>query len=248
MALLNLVVNARDAMPDGGVISITAQAHLAAGNPRLDLADGPYVALTVRDRGAGMDEDTLQRAIEPFFTTKGVGKGTGLGLSMIDGLAKQLGGAFELTSVVGEGTNAVLWLPYAQAVVSERQNPPIKHLARAASALKILAVDDDVLILMNTAAMLEDLGHTVLEAGNGAVALELLADNPDIDMLITDQAMPNMTGTELADRVVAIRGDIPVILASGYAEVPPGAHQRIVKLGKPFDQDQLEKAIADAAG
>lgn len=246
MALLNLAVNARDAMPDGGTIHVTAQLRTIPDDAVAELAAGTYIALSVIDTGEGMDDNTLAHATEPFFTTKGVGKGTGLGLSMIHGLARQLHGGFTLHSALGEGTTAILWLPVAPG----RENP----VDTAASPeepfdigrLTILTVDDDLLILMNTAALLEDLGHDVLEAGSGQEALDLLRQRPDIDLIITDQAMPGMTGTQLADHATDMRGDLPIILASGYGEVPAGAQQRIVKLGKPFNQTMLVKAIGRA--
>jgi PAS domain S-box-containing protein len=247
MAILNLAVNARDAMPGGGTIRITA-AHRSADGTGIDgLVAGAYIALSVIDTGEGMNEDTLARATEPFFTTKGIGKGTGLGLSMIHGLAKQLGGSFTLRSALGEGTHATLWLPVAQP--GESETAPLTAKAATQTtlrALKVLAVDDDGLILMNTAALLEDMGHEVLEASSGETALELLRRHPDIDILITDQAMPGMTGTQLADLATAERGDLPIILASGYGDVPAGSQQRIVKLGKPFTQAMLGDALRQA--
>ncbi|EJL26221.1 hybrid sensor histidine kinase/response regulator [Novosphingobium sp. AP12] len=249
MAILNLAVNARDAMPGGGVIRITAAQYNAGDADVGGLAGGSYIALSVIDTGEGMDEDTLARATEPFFTTKGVGKGTGLGLSMIHGLAKQLGGSFTLHSTPGRGTHAMLWLPVAQSAAEMPSPQPVSSEARAASGpLKVLAVDDDGLILMNTAALLEDLGHEVLEASSGEMALEFLRMHADIDVLITDQAMPIMTGTQLADLATALRGDLPIILASGYGDIPPGSQQRIVKLGKPFTQAMLEDALLEALG
>ncbi|HUD27594.1 MAG TPA: PAS domain-containing protein [Novosphingobium sp.] len=249
MALLNLAVNARDAMPDGGVIRITADQRNTVGGEAGELAAGEYIALCVIDTGVGMDEATLARAAEPFFTTKGVGKGTGLGLSMIHGLAKQLNGSFLLESTYGHGTVATLWLPVA---LDDEARVPLAAAPLApessTSRLKILAVDDDGLVLMNTVALLDDLGHEVLEASSGEQALTLIRAHPDIDVVITDQAMPRMTGTQLADLLTEERGEVPVILASGYGDVPPGAQQRIVRLGKPFNQAMLEKALGQAMG
>ncbi|MFC0202826.1 hybrid sensor histidine kinase/response regulator [Novosphingobium soli] len=247
MAILNLAVNARDAMPEGGAIRITAEHSRAPDTGAGGLAAGSYIALSVIDTGEGMDAATLARATEPFFTTKGPGKGTGLGLSMIHGLAKQLGGSFNLHSHPGEGTQATLWLPVAKgeatpALPSSRAADEQERLGR----LRIVAVDDDGLILMNTAALLEDLGHEVLEASSGEMALDLLRRYPDVDVLVTDQAMPGMTGTQLADHATAERGDLPIVLASGYGDVPQGSQARIVKLGKPFTQAMLEQALRQA--
>jgi CheY-like chemotaxis protein/anti-sigma regulatory factor (Ser/Thr protein kinase) len=247
MAVLNLAVNARDAMPGGGVIRVTAAQCIADEGDFGGLASGSYIALSVIDTGEGMDEDTLARATEPFFTTKGVGKGTGLGLSMIHGLAKQLGGSFTLHSNPGHGTHATLWLPVAPPNAEPLPPQPVSRGIKAdLRPLKVLAVDDDGLILMNTAALLEDLGHAVFEASSGEMALEFLRMHADIDVLITDQAMPMMTGTQLADLATAIRGDLPIILASGYGDIPPGAQKRIVKLGKPFTQTMLADALLEA--
>jgi len=245
LALLNLTVNARDAMPEGGTIKVVAQCREAKDIPSDGLLAGTYIGLSVIDTGSGMDEATLARATEPFFTTKGIGKGTGLGLSMIHGLAKQLEGGFTLDSIVGRGTSATLWLPAAEPDAAPAA-PQRESRASFAGKLKILVVDDDFLILMNTSALLEDLGHEVLEANSGAEALALVRQYPDIDLVITDQAMPQMTGTQLADHVTEIRADIPIILASGYGDVPAGSQQRIVRLGKPFGQTMLDQAISAA--
>ncbi len=248
MALLNLAVNARDAMANGGLIRIAVEQR-ELPDAQVDAIDpGTYIGLSVIDEGHGMDAATLERATEPFFTTKGVGKGTGLGLSMIHGLAKQLGGTFALESRPGEGTRATLWLPAAQGDVSEPAPaaPAIQETAASSNALKILAVDDDALILLNTAALLEDLGHEVLEATSGKEALEILEEHEDIDLLITDQAMPNMTGTQLVEQAALFRPALPIILATGYGELPPGFEGKILKLTKPFSQAVLEAAVIEA--
>ena len=248
MALLNLVVNARDAMPDGGSIMIAAKEHVVGEGGNGGLRPGQYASLSVIDEGTGMDAGTLARAMEPFFTTKGIGKGTGLGLSMIHGLAEQSGGGFTIESEPGKGTTATLWLPAADAVrvaptaiVTEPTNPPQTRL------LTVLAVDDDALVLMNTVALLEDLGHKVFEAWSGEEAIEIFEREPDIDLIVTDQAMPNMTGVELTELVLARRPDLPIILATGYGELPPpGANQAVFRLGKPFGQADLARAVAQA--
>ncbi|MEO9130440.1 MAG: PAS domain S-box protein [Sphingomonas sp.] len=247
MALLNLVVNARDAMPEGGTITIAARDRVVEPDDSAGLVPGRYVSLGVSDTGSGMDADTLARAMEPFFTTKGVGKGTGLGLSMVHGLAGQSGGRLMLESRLGEGTVADLWLPTADALAEQAMSveteaePPM-----SGRVLTVLVVDDDVLVLMNTAALLEDLGHRVLEANSGAEALDIFQNEPDIDLVITDQAMPSMTGIQLIDRIRTVRPDMPIVLATGYGELPPGADQNILKLGKPFHQRDLAKALVTA--
>ncbi len=243
MAVLNLALNARDAMPKGGLLMITAHAQtITEGHPS-GLAPGRYVCLAVADSGEGMDEETLNHAIEPFFTTKGVGKGTGLGLPMIHGLAEQSGGKLVLRSLKGEGTVAELWMPAAVApAVAEK---PVASAATPATArpLVIVAVDDDALVLMNTVEMLEELGHTVLQASSGPEALERIRELPAIDLLITDQAMPQMTGVELADAAVRDCPTLPVILATGYGELPAGASRQILKLAKPFSENDLIRTI-----
>jgi PAS domain S-box-containing protein len=245
LALLNLTMNARDAMPEGGTIVIAARNERITAETAGLLVPGRYVCLSVSDTGEGMDEATLTRATEPFFTTKGIGKGTGLGLSMVHGLAEQSGGRLVLESVAGSGTTAELWLPLAPQV----QEQSGARLIEAAAAmpmrpLTVLAVDDDRLVLMNTVAMLEDMGHTVLEATSGEEALEILRQHATVDLLITDQAMPNMTGLQLARIVQAERPGLPIIMATGYAEVPRDA--RLPKLSKPFFQDELAQAISQA--
>ncbi len=237
-ALLNLVVNARDAMPEGGVIVISGQEReFRAGETSLPA--GHYVALTVTDTGIGMDADTLARAAEPFFTTKGIGKGTGLGLSMVHGLAEQSGGKLVLRSEFGQGTTAELWLPVSQTSGEDAVEPQAAA-SEGRSGLRVLAVDDDPLVLMNTAAMLEDMGHSVIEATSGAEALAILRDGAEVDVVITDHAMPQLTGSDLAKIIRSEQPDLPIIMATGYAELPPGAaSDGMLKLAKPFRQKEL---------
>ncbi|MBP2557597.1 PAS domain S-box-containing protein [Neorhizobium galegae] len=245
-ALLNLVVNARDAMAGGGTIVISAEEYLADENTDR-LKPGCYVRLSVADSGEGMDEETLIRATTPFFTTKGVGKGTGLGLSMVQGLTEQSGGKLEIESQKGKGTTVSLYLPAADAndcpQSSEKTMP--SPAATPRGRLTILAVDDDALVLMNTTLMLEDLGHTVIEAYSGTDALkELRSGAHDIDLVITDHSMPRMTGSELAAAIREERPGLPVVLATGYAELPTGGDNRLPRLPKPFSQNQLQEIIA----
>lgn len=247
MALLNLIVNARDATPSGGKILISATSEELRHGAVEDLPAGRYVRLVVKDRGSGMDAETLRRATEPFFTTKGVGKGTGLGLPMVHGMARQIGGAFELKSEPGEGVQAILWLPTIEA--APRAAEPVAeevHVAPATQQLTILAVDDDALVLMNTAALLEDLGHVVIEAESAADALKIALEREDIDLIVTDQAMPDMTGVDLIAAVEKVRSQMPVIIASGYGEGVDVPGREVVHLAKPFNQKQLAKAIETA--
>ena len=246
MALLNLAVNARDAMPDGGRLIISASNHEVAEGDSRQLAPGAYVAIRVVDQGTGMDAETLGRATEPFFTTKGIGKGTGLGLAMVHGLAEQLNGRLLLESELGTGTTATLLLPAAGAPEAAKPAADAPPSAAPIVSLKVLAVDDDALVLMNTVMLLEDLGHRVVDASSGVEALEMLKQHPDIDLIITDQAMPQMTGVQFALAALALRSDLPVILATGYGEIPVGTQVPLTKLSKPFRQDDLAASIAQA--
>jgi PAS domain S-box-containing protein len=249
-ALMNLVVNARDAMPEGGQITIAGREETLGESNALALPPGLYACLSVSDTGMGMDVDTLNHAVEPFFTTKGVGKGTGLGLPMVHGLAEQSGGRLRLTSRLGEGSAAEVWLPAAVGPddAAGRDHDPGRKVNGCVRRLKILAVDDDDLVLMNTCAMLEDLGHVVLEAHSGAQALQILKKEEVIDLLVTDQAMPNMTGLQLAETAHRLKPEMAVILATGYAELPPGADPSMERLAKPFTQAELAEALARAVG
>jgi PAS domain S-box-containing protein len=244
LAVLNLCVNARDAMKRGGRILIKARQEAVDLRHASGLKPGDYICLSVTDTGEGMDAETLARASEPFFTTKGVGKGTGLGLSMVHGMAEQMGGQLVLSSRPGEGTSAEIWLP-AVAGAAQPAGAVVgaSDPQAAERKFRVLAVDDDRLVLFNTVAMLEDLGHVAVEAGSGAEALELLR-NQDFDLVITDQSMPKMTGVQLMD---AIRKDwpgLPMILATGYAELPGGIEVKAPRLGKPFTERDLAKVLA----
>jgi CheY-like chemotaxis protein len=191
-----------------------------------------------------MDAETLARAIDPFFTTKGRGKGTGLGLSTIHGLAVQLNGALRLTSVLGQGTRAELWLPAAEATAATVDRAAPAPPAHAVPRATILLVDDDALIAMSTTDMLEDLGHEVIETHSGAKAVAVLRDGRRVDLLITDFSMPGMTGLQLAEAARRLRPDLPILLATGYAELPNGEAIELPRLGKPYEQSQLAAEIA----
>ncbi|WP_158915859.1 ATP-binding protein [Caulobacter sp. S45] len=242
MALLNLAVNARDAMPSGGVLQIGLALAKPEDAAALDLPAGRYVKLWVRDTGTGMSAATLARAIEPFFSTKGVGKGTGLGLSMVHGLADQTGGAFRLASVEGEGTTATLWLPVASQTPAVKT--PAVAVGDAAAPATILLVDDDPLIAASTVALLEDLGHNVIDVNSAVDALDVLNNGLRPDLIITDHAMPGMTGMELAMTVRARAPEIPILLATGYAELDGEEAIDLPRLAKPYTQDQLSAQIS----
>jgi PAS domain S-box-containing protein len=240
-ALLNLVVNARDAMPDGGRITIGAQTW-DKGPAEIRDAKNGFVCVSVDDTGHGMDEETLARATEPFYTTKGVGKGTGLGLPMVQGMLEQFGGKLVIRTGVGKGTSVQLWLPIAEAQASADVTPQREELREAARPLTILAVDDDSLVLWNTVAMLEEMGHTVFQARGGKFALEVLGRQA-IDLVITDHIMPLMTGLQLAEAVRNDNPRMPILLATGYAELPAGSNWP--RISKPFGQGDLARAIAE---
>jgi CheY-like chemotaxis protein len=188
-----------------------------------------------------MDQATLGKAIEPFFSTKPLGKGTGLGLSMTHGLAVQLGGLLELASELGKGTIATLWLPQALKPAGgvEAAAGPVLFTRTAT----ILVVDDDPLVATSTVDMLEDLGHTVIGVNSGAQALEIINGGERLDLLMTDQAMPDMTGIQLAEIVRRTRPDLPVLLATGYTDLPAGKLANLPRLSKPYQQAQLQAEI-----
>jgi PAS domain S-box-containing protein len=248
-ALLNLAINSRDAMPDGGTITISVTEHSVSAAHATSLPPGAYACLVVADTGEGMDEATVSRATEPFFTTKGIGKGTGLGLSMVDGLTAQSGGKLVVQSVPGRGTAMELWFPITTKADELGELSPSETHEGALSerTLCVLAVDDDSLVLANVSAMLEDLGHKVIAAGSGARAIEEIELNPGIDVVITDQAMPVMTGLQLIEILRARRPGLPAILATGYAELPQGVSASIGRLSKPFTQRALAKVLAATA-
>ena len=236
MALLNLTMNARDAMPNGGAIVL--DAHLVHEPEEL-------VCLSVTDTGIGMDEKTLKKAIEPFYTTKGVGRGSGLGLSMVKGLAEQSGGFLKLNSNKGQGTRAEIYLPVASHA-AEEEIVASKEEDATGTKMRVLAVDDDPLVLLNTLAMLEELGHEPIEATSGTKALDILSQDEKIDLVVTDQAMPHMTGMQLVETLRQKWPGLKVVIATGYAELPADSQASFIKLAKPFGQNDLARAIKDA--
>jgi PAS domain S-box-containing protein len=240
MAILNLSVNARDAMPDGGRLIISAEAARIGPGHRSKAPPGDYVGLTVSDTGLGMDEATLARAIEPFFSTKGIGKGTGLGLSMVHGLASQLGGALTIRSRPGVGTSVELWLPVAALDVCEDRPPdPTTAFSTAGT---VLLVDDEDLVRASTSEMLQELGYHVTEAGSAEAALMLIDGGLTPDFVVTDHLMPGLTGTDLAYALRA-RWIDRVLIVSGYAE-DEGVSAELPRLTKPFRQTELAAALA----
>ncbi|MBV9860604.1 MAG: PAS domain S-box protein [Alphaproteobacteria bacterium] len=245
-ALLNLAVNARDAMPKGGTITISGDRETVVAG-RADLKPGDYIRLAVRDTGEGMDEAVLARATEPFFTTKGVGKGTGLGLSMVHGLAAQCGGSLTIKSRKGEGTCIELWLPMVaeDAAQHSSQGESGTESKPETRPLLVLVVDDDSLVLSNTASLLEDLGHRVIQAPSGREAIEAVKGHPELDLVITDQVMPEMSGLQLRDAILSARPNLPVLIATGYAEMPRGAEANLRRISKPYTQAELSAAVLE---
>jgi signal transduction histidine kinase len=246
LALLNLALNARDAMPQGGRLTIAARRETVRAGLQ-DLREGDYVCLAVADTGIGMDEMTLKRAAEPFFTTKGVGKGTGLGLSMVYGLAAQSDGATRIASRLGQGTTVELWLPVA-AGAEAGQVQAKASVVGVARFCSVLIVDDDPMVAATTAAMLEDLGHSVLVVSSGALALNLVRSETAIDLVVTDYAMPSMTGVELARQIQQIRPSLPIILATGYADLPNTDDPGLPRLAKPYRREDLGRMLANLVG
>jgi signal transduction histidine kinase/ActR/RegA family two-component response regulator len=246
LALLNVALNARDAMPGGGRLTISAVPETRSSQgTALPLSPGEYLRIRIIDTGIGMDETTLAKATEPFFTTKGPGKGTGLGLSMVQGLAAQSGGHLRIHSEPDTGTTVELWLPRAKTTaVSVVRN--VEHLREMPSTepCRVLIVDDDLLVMTGTSAMVEDLGHTSIEAHSGADALAKLEAGLEVDVVITDHAMPAMTGLQLAEMIQRRYPGLPIILATGYAELPRDpAALGLLKLTKPCSQQEIAVAI-----
>jgi CheY-like chemotaxis protein len=244
VALLNLAVNARDAMPDGGLISISARIA-GLEDEMQGLAPGRYICLSVADNGTGMTPETLARAVEPFFTTKAIGKGTGLGLSMVHGLAAQSGGQLTLESTLGKGTVAALWLP---AIDNSRVEIPAATYEAEfpARPLSVLLVDDDDLVRAGAAAMLESTGHTVVHVSSATRALDHLASREHFDVLVTDQRMPCMTGVDLILRARFMRPDLPAVLITGYTDAIDPDVSTLPVLAKPFRAAELARAVAEA--
>jgi len=251
LALLNLLINARDAMPSGGTVTVIAENREVEAGELPGLVPGDYIRVCVADTGTGISPENLEKVMEPFFTTKEVGKGSGLGLSMVYGFAKQSNGAFRIESELGAGTKAELWLPRAPEsatigveAADEPQDQPLRPL-------KVLLVDDHPEVRSTTAALLEDHGHVVAQAEDGASALSLLKEGEcDFDLLITDYAMPHLSGTDFLREARLLCPEVPALLITGYADIesirdrPTG----IEMLLKPFTPTKLQAAMSRACG
>jgi CheY-like chemotaxis protein len=248
-AILNIALNARDAMPEGGALTIrTSRADITQA-PRTedDLSIGQYAMLAIQDTGTGMPPDVVQRVFEPFFTTKTGGAGSGLGLSMVYGFAKQSGGAIHIASEVGRGTTVILYLPLTKTEPRSMASPPAPAAA-AANTFTVLLVEDEGPVRNTVRRQLETLGHTVVVADTAAMALTALRTDKTIDVLLTDVVLGSgMNGIDLADAARVFRRGLPVIFMSGFTAVPE-AQQRIKDSGaplltKPATLSQLERAL-----
>ena len=246
LAILNLAINARDAMKVGGTLNVDT-ANVALGPPSHpeDPPAGEYVAICVSDTGQGMSEEVLARAFEPFFTTKEVGKGSGLGLSQVLGFAKQSGGGVRVDSTPGRGTAVQIFLPRADADVQQAPTRAAsRNGERASRGATVLLVDDDNAVREVTRAMLHDLGYLVLEAGSGGAALDLIDRTPRLDLLIVDFAMPGMNGAEVARLARGRKANLPVLFITGFAErsTMEGIEEPQI-LRKPFVEDDLAERV-----
>ena len=245
MALLNLAVNARDAMDGQGTITVSAEAGVTKPE---GLAPGNYVCLRVVDHGEGMDEQTLIRAREPFFTTKEIGKGTGLGLSMVAGFAEQSGGTLVIRSEKGHGTTMEIWLPVAEegASIDVQATPLQVHDRRSLlKGCRVLVVDDDALVLWSTQSMLEEMGADVIATTSPLQALEVVQAAETLHCVVTDYAMPGMSGAQLAAAIRVRLPEVPIIVATGYAEVPAEVSD-YPKVQKPFTEEALGKVLSES--
>jgi PAS domain S-box-containing protein len=242
LALLNLAVNASDAMSGGGSLCIEVGKRSLANGEIADLAAGSYIRLAVIDTGTGMDEATVQRSIEPFFTTKGVGKGTGLGLSMVHGLAAQSGGTLQLTSIPGEGTTAAIWLPVVEGAADSLSAPQLPVPRQPRSAV-ILLVDDEELVRRATADMLREMGHEVVETSSATAALQLIDERSDIELIVSDYLMPSIRGSELIEKSRKLRPGLKAVLITGYGRMA-GDQPGVARLSKPFRASDLAREVA----
>jgi signal transduction histidine kinase len=241
LSLLNLGLNAQDAMPSGGQIVIRTGAADEWRLPE-QLAPGAYVNLSISDTGLGMDADTLRRATEPFFSTKRGGKGLGLGLSMVHGLALQSGGAMQIASRLGEGTTVSLWLPVASDPPAMEPDVTLSPASETRRRRRILPVDDDPLVLMATADMLRELGHEPVEMTSAKKALEAVHGGERPDLAILDYAMPEISGVALAELLHETYPELPMLLATGYSE-RERAEGNLPRLDKPYTLAELGRQI-----
>ncbi|HTD60194.1 MAG TPA: PAS domain S-box protein [Gemmatimonadaceae bacterium] len=242
--LLNLAVNARDAMPHGGVLSLRTMNVLfdSSRSAITGLAQGRYVLLSVSDNGCGMDAETRARIFEPFFTTKERGKGTGLGLAIVYGIVRQSGGAIEVDTAPGAGATFNIYLPVCETCAAEAQMPPAGR-PKPANGKSVLVVEDEEAVRRYAARVLANEGYTVVEAGDGVEALDRWQTQGGVDVVLTDVIMPRMGGRILVERLRAMRPDLPVVFMSGYAE---DSMPSVLFLEKPFGADAMARVVATA--
>jgi PAS domain S-box-containing protein len=251
LAVVNLIINARDAMPSGGTVTVIAENREVREAELPGVDAGEYVRICVADTGTGIAPDHIEKVLEPFFTTKEVGKGSGLGLSMVYGFAKQSNGAFRLETELGTGTSAELWLPRAPRSALREAEPAPEPESRPLRPLKVLLVDDHPEVRSTTAALLEDYGHEVRQAEDGAAALTALKKRKcDFDLLITDYAMPHLSGTDFLREARLLCPDVAALLITGYAEIEMIRDRpaNVEVLLKPFTPTKLEAALARCCG
>jgi CheY-like chemotaxis protein len=250
-AILNLCVNARDAMPDGGHLTVeTSNAHLDDEYARAhgEVTAGQHVQVSVTDTGVGMPDEVVQRAFDPFYTTKGPGRGTGLGLSQVFGFIKQSGGHIKIYSEVGQGTSVKIYLPrWTGAIGADPKSVAASPAPRAKDHELIMLVEDDDSVRHVAVDVLRELGYTVVAAGSGGDALQLLRIQPRVDLLLTDIVMPGMTGRALADNVLSERPELKVLYMTGYTQNAV-VHNGVLDAGvaflpKPFTSDQLAHKV-----
>ncbi|RYH18599.1 MAG: response regulator, partial [Alcaligenaceae bacterium] len=245
-ALLNLCINARDAMPEGGSLGIAASnksiAESVAG--AWDIPPGRYVVIQVSDTGSGMSPEIVDRVFEPFFTTKPLGMGTGLGLSMVYGFAKQSGGLVRIHSKVGVGTSVSIYLPQHHQRPEAETPSSEQSVPATGRGETVLIVDDEPAVRTLMVEVLQELGYYILEAGDAASALALLRTHPRVDLLVTDVGLPGgMNGRQLADAARVDQADLPVLFVTGYSvgalgeQLPEGMHI----ITKPFDMGTLAR-------
>jgi CheY-like chemotaxis protein len=253
IAIINLAVNARDAMPNGGKLTIeTSNVSLDEGYAvsEAEVIPGQYVMLAVTDNGIGMTRETVAKAFEPFFTTKDVGHGTGLGLSQVYGFVKQSGGHVRIYSEIAQGTSVKIYLPRLYANESAEAAEPVSRIAKGRDGETILAVEDDVDVRAHTSGILRELGYRVLEAANGVAALEIVQNHPEIDLLFTDVGLPGgMNGRQLANAARNLNSKLKVLFTTGYARnaiVHEGRLDPGVQLiTKPFTYAGLSEKVRD---
>ncbi len=243
LAILNLVVNGRDAMGEGGRLTLRAGEERRADGRQGNLGPGRYVWLQVQDNGGGMSEDVLKRCIEPFYSTKTVGKGTGLGLPMVQGLALQSGGGFSIRSTPGQGSAATIWLPVGEAMTPS-QPSDASEVALVTGTVQVLLVDDEDIVRHATALQLRDLGYEVTEAADAAAALRCIEAGLRPDVLVSDHIMAEKTGVQFAQELRQRLPTLPVLIITGYANLTPHQLRGFEVLRKPFRRAELAASLA----